>query len=160
MLAAMEIQGQLYSGKRFSEIDEKYYNDVPQLCEDEPLFAVMLDLRYRYYLDKKDLENAADCLNRLANVQSYLPDSEVEKIAAELTYMHLINGDIERANECAKLCEKYLQGNSATVKRVLLAYAKAVGNTGAIEDIEKQARRALGGERVAGVRLLEEKLIF
>lgn len=160
MLAAMEIQGQLYEGKRFSEIDENYYFDVPQLCEDEPLFAVMLDLRYRYYLDKGDFEKAAECLNRLASLQSYLPDAEVERIAAELTYMHVMNGDIERANECAKLCEKYLQGNSATAKRVLLAYSKAVGNTDAIENIKKQAREALNRERIVGVRLLEEKLIF
>ena len=41
MLSAMEIQGQLYEGKSFQEIDEKFYFDVPQLCEDEPLFAVM-----------------------------------------------------------------------------------------------------------------------
>ena len=49
MLSAMEIQGQLAEGKSFSEIDEMLYMDVPQLCEDEPMFAVMLDLRYRYY---------------------------------------------------------------------------------------------------------------
>ena len=85
MLAAMEIQGQLHDGKSFSEIDECWYFDLPQLCEDEPLFAVMLDLRYRYYLEKEDFDRAADCLNRLAKTQAYLPDSEVAKIAAEMT---------------------------------------------------------------------------
>ena len=43
MLAAMEIQGNLYTGKSFSEIDENLYYDLPQLCEDEPLYAVILD---------------------------------------------------------------------------------------------------------------------
>ena len=53
MLSAMEIQGQLYEGKSFAEIDETLYFDNPQLCEDEPLFAVMLDLKYRYFLEKE-----------------------------------------------------------------------------------------------------------
>lgn len=160
MLAAMEIQGQLYEGKSFAEVEENYYFDLPQLCEDEPLFAVMLDLRYRYYLDRGEFEKAADCLNRLAAAQSYLPDEEVEKIAAELTYMHVINGDMERANECAKLCEKFLQGNTATAKRVLLAYSVATGKTDALETLTAQAKAALQRERIAGVRNLEEKLIF
>ena len=159
MLSAMEIQGQLYEGKRFAEIEEKYYFDVPQLCEEEPLYAIMLDLRYRYYLDKEDLEKAADCLNRLAGTQGYLPDEEVEKIAAELTYMHVLNGDMERANDCAKLCEGYLQGSSATAKRVLLAYSKAINQKEMLEELGRQANVALSKERIAGARLLEEKLI-
>ena len=52
MLSAMEIQGCLYEGKSFTEIDEPLYFHTPQLCEDEPLFAVMQDLRYRYYLEE------------------------------------------------------------------------------------------------------------
>lgn len=160
MLSAMEIQGQLYEGKSFSEIDGSCYFDLPQLCEDEPLFAVMLDLRYRYYLDKEDFASAADCLNRLAGAQSYLPDEEVEKIAAELTYMHVINGDMERANECAKHCQRYLQSDVAAAKRVLLAYSVATGNSEGVERLKEQARLALQKERIAGVRRLEEKLIF
>ena len=159
MLSAMEIQGQLYAGKTFSEIDAEYYFNLPQLCEEEPLYAVILDLRYRYYLDKEDLEKAADCLNRLAGVQCYLPDEEVEKIAAELTYMHVLNGDIERANDCAKLCEGYLKGNTVSAKRILLVYSKLVNRTEALEVLELQAREALGKERIAGVRQFEEKLI-
>ena len=85
MLAAMEIQGNLYAGKSYTEIDESLYFNQPQLCEDQPLFAVMLDLRYRYYLEKGEYDNAADCLNRLANAQAYLSQEEVEKLAAELT---------------------------------------------------------------------------
>ncbi|MBO5737615.1 MAG: hypothetical protein J6S04_07375, partial [Clostridia bacterium] len=84
MLAAMEIQGQLYEGKSFTEIEESLYFDQPQLCEDEPLFAVMLDLRYRYYLEKGDMDNAAKCLNRLVSILDYMPYAEAEKIAAEL----------------------------------------------------------------------------
>ena len=77
MVSAMEIQGKLYEGNTFSEIDEKLYFNLPQLCEDEPLFALILDLRYRYYLEKGDIEHAADCLNRLVNAQAYIQRLEM-----------------------------------------------------------------------------------
>lgn len=159
MLSAMEIQGQLYVGKSFAEIDEKFYFDLPQLCEDEPLFAVMLDLKYRYFLEKKEYENAADCLNRLAQAEAYLTDDEVEKLAAELTYMHALRGDLESAEESGKLCREYLQSNAVAAKRILLAYSKAFGKTDAIEPLMAQAQECLKWERIAGVRKFEKILL-
>ena len=159
MLSAMEIQGQLYAGKSFAEIDEKFYFDVPQLCEDEPLFAVMLDLKYRYFLEKEEYDKAADCLNRLAQAQEYLPDFEVEKLAAELTYLHSLRGDLERAEESGKLCREYLQSNETAAKRVLAAYSKAFGKTDAIELLKAQAQACLEQERIKGVRKFEEILL-
>lgn len=159
MLSAMEIQGRLYEGKSFAQIDESFYFNLPQLCEDEPLFAVILDLRYRYFLEKEEYEKAADCLNRLASAQAYLPDNEVEKLAAELTYLHALKGDLEGAEESGKLCREYLQSNEASVKRVLLAYSKAFGKTDAIEPLKAQAEVCLKRERIAGLRKFEEILL-
>lgn len=159
MLSAMEIQGQLYEGKSYQEIEEKFYFDLPQLCEDEPLFAVMLDLRYRYFLEKEEYEKAADCLNRLAQAQVYLSDDEVEKIAAELTYMHALRGDLENAEESGQLCKKYLQSDEASAKRVLLAFSKAFGKEEAIEPLKAQAQACLKKERIAGNRKFEEILL-
>ncbi|MBR2441511.1 MAG: hypothetical protein IKB20_00350 [Clostridia bacterium] len=158
MLSAMEIQGELYAGKSFAEIDEGLYFDLPQLCEDEPLFAVILDLRYRYFLEKEEYEKAADCLNRLAQAQAYLTDSEVEKIAAELTYMHALRGDLESAEESGKLCRGFLTEDTATAKRVLLAYSKLVGKTEAIEPLLQQAKDCLQWE-IAGVAKAEGILL-
>lgn len=159
MLSAMEIHGRLYAGESFSEIPERLYFDLPQLPEDEPLFAVMLDLRYRYYLEKEDYENAADQLNRLAQAQAYLSDSELEKVAAELVYMHALNGDTERAEESGKLCWGYLQGDTATAKRILAAYSVACGKTEAVQPLLIQAETALDDERIAGVRKFEKILL-
>ncbi len=160
MLSAMEIQGQLYEGKCFSEIDEKYYFDLPQLMEEEPLYAVLLDLRYRYYLDKGDLDGAADALNRLAYLQPYLSDGEVQKIAGELTYMHALRGDEQAANESGKLCREFLEGDSPSAKRILAAYSQAFGKTEAVQPLIEQANAVLEYERVAGVRKFEEKLLL
>ncbi len=159
MLAAMEIQGQLFEGKSFSEIDRTLYFDLPQLCEDEPLFAVMLDLRYRYFLECGDFAHAADCLNRMANAQAYLPDAETEKLAAELTYMHAMRGDLESAEESGKLCRTYLRSENVSAKRILLAYSKAAGKTEALHALKEQAEKCLEYEKIAGVRKFEEILL-
>ncbi|MFQ7079555.1 MAG: hypothetical protein ACLRSW_17405 [Christensenellaceae bacterium] len=71
LISAMEIHGKLAEGKSFSEIDEKFYFDLPQLPEDEPMYAIILDLRYRYYLERGK-GRAADCLNRLASASPIL----------------------------------------------------------------------------------------
>jgi hypothetical protein len=159
MLSAMEIQGQLYAGKSFAQIDEDLYFKLPQLCEDEPLYALLLDLRYRYYLEKEDLQNAADSLNRLVQAQTYLTEIEVQKIAAELTYMHALNGDLERAEESGKLCRAYLQEETPAAKRILAAYSAAFGKNEAVEPLIQQAKSSLEKERIAGVKRFEEILI-
>ena len=159
MLAAMEIQGRLYAGESFSQMDEALYFSSPQLCEDEPLYAVMLDLQYRYYLEKNELERAADRLNRLASAQAYLGDKEVEKIAAELTFLHALNGDYERAKDCSKLCETYLRSEEAAAKRVLAAYCKAFGKEEAVEALIGQAEEILENERIKGQAKAERILL-
>ena len=158
MLSAMQIQGELYAGKSFSQIDESLYFDLPQLCEDEPLFAVILDLRYRYFLEKAEYEKAADSLNRLAQAQAYLSDIEVQKIAAELTYMHALLGDLESAEESGKLCKAYLVSETAAAKRVLAAYSKLAGKTEAVAPLLEQAEACLQGE-IAGVAKAEKILL-
>ena len=159
MLAAMEIHGQLYAGKSFSEIDKAWYFHQPQLCEDEPLFAVMLDLRYRYCLDNGDFDGAADQLNRLAQTQAYLPDEEVEKIAAELAYMHAMNQDTERMEECEKLCFSYLSKDVASVHRIQAALACARKNAEEAELRKELAEKALCKERIKGNVKFERALL-
>ncbi|MBQ7924482.1 MAG: M50 family metallopeptidase [Clostridia bacterium] len=159
MVSAMEIQGRLYAGESYAEIDETLYFDVAQLPEDEPLFAVMLDLRYRYYLDKGDMKNAADCLNRLVNAQAYLTEGETEKIAAELVYMHVLNGDMERATACGKGCASYLQSNTVSAKRILTAVAVAGGKAEEAEILKNQAKTLLNKEKIIGEKRFEERLL-
>ena len=159
MLNAMEIQGRLYAGESFSEIEETLYFSAPQLCEDEPLYAMMLDLQYRYYLEKNELEKAAERLNRLASAQAYLTEKEVEKIAAELTYMHALGGDYECAKDCSKLCEEFLENEDAVAKRALAAYCKAFGKEEAVALLMEQAESILKSERIKGLAKAERILL-
>ncbi len=159
MLSAMEIQGFLAEGKSFGEIDKGLYFDVPQLCEEEPLFAVFQDLRYRYYLDVGRLALAADALTRLAQAQAYLSDEEVESVAAELTYMHAIEGNIDDAEESGKLCKKFLSEDTATAKRILAAYSACAGKTEAVAALKESAYALIGREWIAGVAKFEKNLL-
>lgn len=163
MLAAMEIQGNIYTGKTFSELDESLYYDLPQLSEEEPLYAVMLDLRYRYHLEKGELERAADCLNRLAVSQEYLLYEQIIQVAVELTYMHAVNGDIERAEDSAKLCKAALQEDTARAKRALLAFAVATKKEEVISVLKAQAFDAAENEYPLGMvkseKILLERLV-
>lgn len=159
MLSAMEIQGELYEGKSYAQIPKDLYFDTPQLREDEPLFLIMLDLRYRYFLETDDMKNATVALNRLAQLQGYLSDEEVENVAAELVYLHSIRGELDLAEESSKLCRNLLMQDTLTAKRILLAFSLASGTTDAIEPLQRQAKKAAKTERILGVRKFEEKLI-
>lgn len=160
MLSVMEIQGLLSEGKSFAGVEENFYFDLPQLCEDEPLYAVILDLRYRYYLEKGMLEKAADCLNRLALNEAYLSEAEIAKVAAELVYMHSLNGDLENAERNYAVCKSLLKEETVTAKRILAAYAQACGKNEVVEVLLKQAKALLPQERIVGVRKFEEILLL
>ncbi len=160
MLAAMEIQGQIYEGKSYGQIDEKLFLTQPQLCEDEPLFAVMLDLKYHYYLEKEDLRSAADCLNRLAQAQEYIPQEELQKIAAEFVYMHSIKGNVALAMESEKSCGNYLKKeDSGTRNRIMCAFAFAKGEKEEAKKYKLAAETALQTEKSAGVKKHEKMLL-
>ena len=162
MLSAMEIQGRLYQGSRFSEMDKALYFDLPQLPEDEPLYAVMLDLRYRYYLDKGEEEKAWDCLNRLVISQEYLSAEEVEKLSAELVYAYALQGDRQNADNSGKYAQAFLREESATAKRILLAYTLAFGGEEKNEQakvLKAQAQNAIANEKIQGVAKLEKALV-
>jgi hypothetical protein len=159
MLAAMEIQGCLAEGKSFSEIEESNYFDLPILREDEQLFAVMLDLRYRYYLEKEDYNKAAECINRLASIQDYLTDEELAKVGAELVYLHSLQGNIEAAEESSKFCKDYLKEENVTSKRVLATFSVACGKIDAAEIFIDQAEALLKKEQIIGIAKFERILL-
>ena len=158
-LSAMEIQGELSEGKSFLEIEESLYFDFPQLPEDEPLFAVTLDLRYRLYLEKNELKNAADCLNRLASAQAYFSPLEEQKLAAELVYMHSLNGDYENAEACGKVCKEFLKSNSIVAKRALAGYSLAFGELELAEILIKEGYQTLENEEISGYAKAERILL-
>ena len=159
MLCAMEIYGKLYEGKSFSEIERGLYYDFPQLAEDEPMYAVMLDLCYRYHIEKGETERAADSLNRLASASSYLSEEEFSQTAAELVYMHSLVGDKARAEESGKLAERYLREETPSASRILAAYAAFCGDGERAKILKERAERLLSEEPCEGLRRFEKILL-
>ncbi|MBR2023873.1 MAG: hypothetical protein IJ996_05110 [Clostridia bacterium] len=159
MLSAMYIQGEIFAGKSYGEIDETYYFDLPVLAEDEPLFAILCELRYRYLVDKERFDESAKYINRLAGIQEYLTDEQMQRVCAELVFMHALNGDLERAEECAKPCKAFLSAETATAKRVLATFTFAFGEKDKAQTLKETGLALLQDEWIAGERLWEEKLL-
>ena len=86
--------------------------------------------------------------------------NELEKVAAELVYMHAVNGNLESAEANYTASKHFLQEERATAKRIVAAYAKACGKEEAVEVLLEQAHGLLTKERIAGVRKFEEILIL
>lgn len=122
--AILSFQGELYQGKTPSEVEEKLLFDLPQLPEDDINFALLLNAKYSYYLDKGDIENAKKVSDRLFTLIEDLPYA----IAVQVKYDLLFNActidfNEDRADDLMYELDKLLNAeNTATNLRIKLAY--------------------------------------
>lgn len=158
---AMEIYGRLSEGKSFAEIDKKYFFDLPQIAENEPMYAIILYFRYRRYLETEEREKAADCLNRLAALAEpgYLYPRQIAGVAAELGYMHLLNGDTARSEACEAVLSDEEKEKSAAFCRLRALRCAAEGDASGTENWKKCAEDCLRLERVKGMQKSERILL-
>ncbi|MBR2341100.1 MAG: hypothetical protein IKA72_01655 [Clostridia bacterium] len=158
MLSFMEIQGRLFEDTRYSEISEELFN-FPVLAEDEPMFLIGWDLKYRRALDEWDLEKAAACMKRMSQAESYFTAAEREKFAAELTYLHALSGNFDAANACSKYCEEFLKGDTPTAKRILATVAFCANRQEDAEILKQSGLSLLENMEIYGEKKLEESLL-
>ncbi len=122
--AILQYQAELYNGKTPGEVDEKLLFDLPQLPEDQPTFAMLLDARYNYYLDKEDYENAKKVTDRLMGILDGMPKNI--KVVAKLNALYnacTFDYDENKADDLMYELEKFLNNvNVASTVRVKLAY--------------------------------------
>ena len=123
-LNLLKIQSELYNGKTPSEVDDSLYFDLPQLPEDDVNFAMLLNARYVYYLDKKDYENASKTTNRLLSIIDYMPKAYRVVVKTDALYNACtFDYDEDAADDLTYELEKYLNNvNTATNVRAKLAY--------------------------------------
>lgn len=160
--ALLSVQAELYAGKTPSEIDEKYYFDVPQLSEDDMNFALLLNARYNYYLDKGDYENVKKTTERLLSIEEYLPKSVASVIKADALYNACtFDFNEERADDLTYELEKYLNSvNTATTVRVKAAYLFYVKKDySAIENFYKKGLRETKRTLLSGYGKFERALL-
>lgn len=157
----LAVQAELYAGKTPSEVDEKYYFDVPQLAEDDLNFALLLNARYNYYLDKGDFDNAKKVIERLLSLEEYFPKSVMNVIKTDALYdACTFDFNEERADELTYELEKYLNAvnTSATVraKTAYLLYVKK--EYSAIETFIKKGFREAKRAQLTGLGKFERSL--
>ncbi len=122
--ALLIFQAEMYNGKTPSEIDENLLFDLPQLPEDQPVYAMLLDARYNYYLDKEDYENAKLVSLRLASILDYMP-KHIKFIAQTNALYNACTFDFneEKADDLMYELEKFLNRvNTTLTVRAKLAY--------------------------------------
>lgn len=161
MTSVASIHSELLNGKTPSEIDEKYYFDVPQLPEDDLNFIMLLNARYAYYLDKGDYENAVKTNDRLVS-SDYVPKSMRAVFEADELYGYcVINKNPEKADELMYELDKYLNNcNNATNIRIKMAYLINILNEkDNLLVFYKKGLKELKKEPLKGVALFEKKLL-
>ncbi len=161
-LSLLAIQSELYNGKTFSEIDEKYFFDLPQLPEDSLNFITLLNYRYNYYLDKGDFENAKKTTDRLLTLEEYMPKHFIYAIKTDALYNACtFDFNDKVADDLMYELENQLnKDKSPTSYRVRLAYILAI--TGEKEMAELFYKRALKVAKkchLSGLKRFETNLI-
>lgn len=160
-LNLLSIQAQLYNGKTPSEIDKSFYFDLPQLPEDNFVFAMLLNARYYYYLDLGDKENLLSVSERINSILDYMPKSLRYPFMTDLLYNACaIEKNEEVADDLMYELEKYLnKNNTATNVRAKMAYLLYVkGETAPFEMFYKKGVKEANRCQIKGLGTLEKKL--
>ena len=162
LLSILTIQSELYNGKTYSEIDKSLYFDLPQLCEDDVNFINLLLLRYYYYLDVSDYDNAKKTIKRLKSLVDYMPDSFYYHISAEELYSKCtFDYDEDLADELMYELEDYLNNNNTVENvRTKLAYLEnGVKENDDLTDFYNKFTREAKRLVLSGQKEFELKLI-
>ncbi len=123
-ISLLSIESQLYNGKTPSEVDEKYYFDIPQLPEDDYKFLLLLNARYYYHLDKGEFNKALSIEKRAMGLTDYMPKSMVFVLKTDALYdACVLSKNEDLADDLTYELEKYLNKyNTVTNLRVKMAY--------------------------------------
>ena len=162
ILSLLKIQSELYNGKTPSEIDEKYYFDVPQLAEDNLNFIMLLFLRYDYYLDKKDYENAKKTADRLMTLTDYMPKLYVNAAKVNALYNACtFDKNEETADDLMLELEKYLNKRNGNLEiRAKIAYVLYVKQEkDSLDTFYAKGVKETNKCPLRGVGLFERKLL-
>ena len=162
VLSLLAVQSELYNGKTPSEIDEKYYTDVPQLCEDDINFISLLSARLDRFIDAEDFENAKKVLDRMISVCEYFPKSVYNVITVNELYAACTFGkNFARADEIVEEESKYLDKHNGSLEiRAKLAYVLYVkGEKDALDIFYAKGVKEANKLNLRGQGIFERKLL-
>lgn len=157
------FQCRLFYGDTPAQVGKELLFSLPQLPEDDPVFALLYYLRYLCFLDMGATDEAVKAICRLEEEGVYLPRSIERAVYLELVYVYSVlredRGKAENYWVNAVGFNNYLSEEmsvSAACKRASLAYAVTSRN----EPIYLAWRdRTTEKEELAGLQILEERLL-
>lgn len=162
LLNILSIHSEMYNGKTPKEIDKGLYFDLPQLQEDNLNFINLLTLRYDYYLDSGDNENAIKTANRLNGLQDYIPKFMRNYVDSICLYNACtIDFNEKKADDLTEDIEKFLNSDtSLTVLRVKMAYILYVRREKSLaNDFYNKAIKMVARCQILGQGLFEKGLL-
>lgn len=128
-LNVLKIQSELYNGKSPAEVDRSLYFDLPQICEEESAFLSLLSVRYLYYLDECDYENAEKVTERMRALTENAT-AATKNVVLKYALYNACTFDFneEKADEYMYEAENYLNADndaeSVRIKTAYLLYVK------------------------------------
>lgn len=162
MISLLKINAELFNGKTYSEIDESYYFDLPQLPEDSPYYVGNMIAKYNFYLDKEDYENAKKITERLMAITEDLPKDL--DLACKINALYdacTFNFNDEKADDYMYEVEHLLNADlTPTSLRIRLAYVLYVAkDLSVVNDFYKKCFKVSKKYFVSGIGKYELKLI-
>lgn len=162
VLSILSIYSELYNGKMPSEVNKDYYFNVPQLAEDNLNFVLINNLRYDYYLDLGDFENAKKTTERLEMVYDYFSKEVVNILKVDALYNSCtFDYNEDKADDLVYELEKFLnQNNTVATVRAKLAYILYVKQEKDNLDIfYKKGIKEANRSQIKGYAEFEKKLL-
>ena len=158
----LAIQSHYFLGETPAEVEEGLYFNVPQLPDNDVTFAILLNYRYIYYLDKGDQENLLKISERMNEVCDGLDDKMRMNIRSDILYNYCrFIKDDEKAEKLYKEVRKYLMlENTCTNLRIRAAYSFYIekNNLEARQFVNRgldEAKRSI----IKGIGIFETRLL-
>lgn len=161
-MSLLKAQAYLYEGKTFSEIPKELLFDVPQLCEEDPTYRILLFHRYHYYLDKGETEKALETFERLKGLSEYFFKKEIVDVDLEELFLSCtLLFDADKADDLFESYEKTINNDfSARSMRIRLAYVLyVIGDKDAANPFYEEGIALSDNEPLLGLSAYEKRLL-
>ena len=161
-IGIVKIHSEILAGKTPAQVDENLYFNLPQLPEDDYNFALLLNARYYYYLDKGDFENAKKTIDRLMSLEEYLPKDFINVIKTEALYAACTFDFNETlADDYMYELEKYFNSHNGCAEiRAKMAYILFIkGEKDGLDIFYKKGKREAKKCQLSGYGTFERRLL-
>ena len=161
LVSVLSVQAHYSAGKRPREIPYELLFEVPQIEDTDPNYALLLNNRYLYALDRGDLNALKDAHMRIRDVLPRLPDVYAEQLSCDIFYdsLFLFPDDAFVKANCKAVFRRLDEDDDINSCRIRgYYYLRAGALDKAFAEIEK-GRNVAGSYPLAGIAKTELDLL-